>query len=242
MQIIIGGHSDIGASRPTNQDSLFIKLADYDKSQICIGVVCDGVGGLQDGELASVVSTLFIRSWFDRMLREPCKDTEHLQQGLLDYMYRVNQEITLYSRKHNISTGTTVSVIIILGKRFFIVHIGDSRIYKVDSGVYQLTVDHTTTQLRNRDGVMVPKKLLTQCVGYRDELSIFCSDGWVKKDEVYLLCSDGFYDKMQESEIIAKVKKINAKTNIDAVAQGLISHIIKCKENDNVSLGIIKLI
>lgn len=242
MQIVIGGHSDIGSSRQTNQDSLFIKLAGYGENQICIGAVCDGVGGLQDGELASVLSTLLLRQWFDRLLEEPPQGIDPLKQGLLDCMHHINQRITEYSKERGIHTGTTLSVFLATGQRFVIAHIGDSRIYKVDGGLYQLTMDHTTTQLRSRAGAMVPKRLLTQCVGYRDELAIFCQEGWVKPQEVYLLCSDGFYTRMREGEILTRVKKIKEKTDLDAIAKQLIDGVIRRKESDNVSLGIIKFI
>ena len=60
MNFMIAANSDIGIKKSTNQDSLLIKVAQTNLGKVCLCVVCDGMGGLANGELASAtVTSLF---------------------------------------------------------------------------------------------------------------------------------------------------------------------------------------
>ena len=62
MEFMSTFNSDKGIVRKTNQDSLCIKVASTDIGNIAMGVVCDGMGGLTKGELASAtVIKAFVR-------------------------------------------------------------------------------------------------------------------------------------------------------------------------------------
>lgn len=58
MKLILGGTSDIGNYRKVNQDSLLLKENMIGSRICCIGSICDGVGGLQQGEYASTYAIL----------------------------------------------------------------------------------------------------------------------------------------------------------------------------------------
>ena len=53
MDFLIAAHTDVGIRKKTNQDSVLIKVADTDCGKVCFAAVCDGMGGLRKGELAS---------------------------------------------------------------------------------------------------------------------------------------------------------------------------------------------
>ena len=58
-------NTDIGIRKSTNQDSVAIRIIDSPDGQVAFAIVCDGMGGLAKGELASKeVITAFCR-WFD---------------------------------------------------------------------------------------------------------------------------------------------------------------------------------
>lgn len=48
-------HTDVGIRRKTNQDSILLETADTDYGQVLLGVICDGMGGLAKGEVASAI-------------------------------------------------------------------------------------------------------------------------------------------------------------------------------------------
>ena len=45
--------TDIGTKKKVNQDSLCVKIAVVKDKTVCMAVLCDGMGGLSKGELAS---------------------------------------------------------------------------------------------------------------------------------------------------------------------------------------------
>ena len=53
MDYYVAYHTDVGLRKHTNQDSLAVKMMDTPKGRAVLAIVCDGMGGLSDGELAS---------------------------------------------------------------------------------------------------------------------------------------------------------------------------------------------
>ena len=60
--------SDIGIVKDTNQDSLLIKHADTPRGEVLLAIVCDGMGGLTKGEVASATVIKAFSDWFDTEL------------------------------------------------------------------------------------------------------------------------------------------------------------------------------
>ena len=73
MNFMIAANSDIGIKKSTNQDSLLIKVAQTNLGRVCLGLVCDGMGGLSNGELASATVVRAFESWFEYSLPEMLK-------------------------------------------------------------------------------------------------------------------------------------------------------------------------
>ena len=68
MRFLATADTDIGTTKQTNQDSLLIKRASTPHEEILMAVVCDGMGGLAKGELASATVIREFSNWFDREL------------------------------------------------------------------------------------------------------------------------------------------------------------------------------
>ena len=49
-------HTDVGIQKMTNQDSCCMRQAETDKGNILFALICDGMGGLSKGELASRIN------------------------------------------------------------------------------------------------------------------------------------------------------------------------------------------
>ena len=52
--------TDIGTKKKVNQDSLCVKIAVVKDKTVCMAVLCDGMGGLSKGELASATVVLLL--------------------------------------------------------------------------------------------------------------------------------------------------------------------------------------
>ena len=68
MEYVAAYHTDVGISKKTNQDSLAIKVVETKKGKIAFAIVCDGMGGLSKGELASKEVIMAFSDWFDNTL------------------------------------------------------------------------------------------------------------------------------------------------------------------------------
>ena len=63
MKFIVSANTDIGIARPTNQDSLSLKVLDTKQGYMVFVILCDGMGGLTKGELASTDVILAFEDW-----------------------------------------------------------------------------------------------------------------------------------------------------------------------------------
>ena len=66
MDYLIAAHSDAGILKKINQDALLVKVALSALGRLCLCVVCDGMGGLSKGELASGTLIRAFERWFER--------------------------------------------------------------------------------------------------------------------------------------------------------------------------------
>ena len=57
--------TDKGAKRRNNQDALLLKKALRDGEEAVLAVLCDGMGGLEKGELASASAVQAFSRWFE---------------------------------------------------------------------------------------------------------------------------------------------------------------------------------
>jgi protein phosphatase len=123
----------------------------------------------------------------------------------------VHNKINKYSRTNEEceEMGTTLSVLILLKSKALIVHVGDSRIYRLrQDRLEQLTEDHTFAQAFLQKGIITSEEasrhpfrhVMTQAVGRGIE-SIFHKIVDVEQGDTFLLCSDGLYDMLSDIEI-----------------------------------------
>ena len=66
MQFKVAADTDIGIKKQTNQDSVLVKHGKCGLGEVLLAVVCDGMGGLDRGELASASVIREFNGWFDR--------------------------------------------------------------------------------------------------------------------------------------------------------------------------------
>ena len=64
MNFLTAFHTDVGIKKKTNQDSLLIHQAQTDSGNVLLAVICDGMGGLAKGEVASACMIRAFSDWF----------------------------------------------------------------------------------------------------------------------------------------------------------------------------------
>lgn len=253
MHFIVTADTDIGISKETNQDSLLIKHALVDDKEILLAVICDGMGGLCKGELASATVIRAFSKWFDEELpyelENPDMDVIGGKWSLL--LKELNIRISEYSAANHIKgIGTTFSGILFVNDKYVIGHVGDTRIYRIDTSLEQLTTDHTFVAREVRRGAMTAEQarvdkrrnLLLQCIGASKvvEPEIICGN---TRQVVYMICSDGFRHEISEREICELLNPIKLKNKqiMYNNAECLIEKVKSREERDNISVLLVKV-
>ena len=68
MNFLTAFHTDVGTRKKTNQDSMIIMQAQTEKGNVLFASVCDGMGGLAKGEVASAAMVNAFAGWFEKQL------------------------------------------------------------------------------------------------------------------------------------------------------------------------------
>ena len=145
MHYFATADTDIGNTKSTNQDSLLIKHASYCGGEVMLAVICDGMGGLSKGELASATVIKEFSKWFDEELPY---EIEKLDMNVIGEKWslllkELNIRIIEYGQLNHISLGTTFTGILMVNDKYVIGHVGDTRVYFIGNGMMQLTEDQT---------------------------------------------------------------------------------------------------
>ena len=252
MRYVATADTDIGISKDTNQDSVLIKHASTDKGEVLLAVVCDGMGGLSKGELASATVIRAFADWFDNELPF---ELENVDLNVIGAKWslmlkELNAQILEYSKSNALEgVGTTFSGILFVDDQYIIGHVGDTRVYHIGSALTQLTTDQTFIAREISRGTITPEQaktdkrrnLLLQCIGASKTVEPQIIIGNADKG-AYMLCSDGFRHEITEGEMYESLNPINLM-NKDAMhnnAKYLIDQVKRREEKDNISVVLIK--
>lgn len=213
MNYIISATTDIGNVKTTNQDSFCVKSLTTRQGKMVFAVLCDGMGGLAKGEVASSTVINAFSNWAMTRLPQLCEseindyDIRSEWSGLVT---AYNEKIKNYGKRSGISLGTTITAMLLTDNRYYILNVGDTRAYKIDaSSVEVITKDQTVVAREVEQGIITEEQaktdprrsVLLQCIGASDAVYPDMFFGAIQKDAVYMLCSDGFRHEITQEEI-----------------------------------------
>lgn len=255
MNFIAAAHTDMGIRKNTNQDAVLIEQAQTEYGSVIFAAVCDGMGGLAKGEVASAVLIRRLSSWFhnefpDLLYREFSPET--LRERWEELIFNTNYHIMQYGENQHITLGTTCVAFLAFGSTYYLMNIGDSRAYMIDDKVYQLTKDQTYCQREIDLGRMTPEQaeidpqrsVLLQCVGANATVEPDFFAGMMQPDQCFMLCSDGFRHVITPQELYDKLSPA-ISTNEDTIKQNL-TYLVELNksrnEKDNISALLIRTV
>ena len=210
MHFTVTADTDVGIIKETNQDSIIVRHGKYSGGEVLMAVVCDGMGGLEKGELASATVIRAFLQWFGEEL---AYELENLDMRVIGARWslmlkELNARILEYGQARGISLGTTFTGMLFVGEQYVIVHVGDTRAYQIGKSIRQITADQTFVAQEIERGDMTAEQartdkrrnMLLQCVGASDLLKPDVLVGRTEKG-VYMLCSDGFRNEVAKREM-----------------------------------------
>lgn len=203
FQFVSASVSDRGLSekRPENEDS-FLVLPEQG-----IFAVADGVGGAQAGDVASQMAMEILAEAF---VNKADADAEEILRLAIT---RANTAINQMSRDlpQLNSMATTVVALHLSGNIATIAHVGDSRLYRLDSNARLLreTDDHSVVEEEVRAGRMTPEQaanhpsrnVISRALGAEETVDIDLKTIMFDAGSAFLLCSDGITRHVDDAEI-----------------------------------------
>ncbi len=253
MNFIISANTDVGITKDTNQDSLTSMVINTPQGRMAFCVLCDGMGGLDKGEVASASVITAFRNWalndLSQLCELPLEDATIRSQweAIIDQQ---NNAIKAYGVRQGVRLGTTVVAMLLTQSRYYILNVGDSRAYELTTCVRQITNDQTFVAREVAQGHMTPEEaetdsrrsVLLQCVGASDEVYPDMFFGDVAHNAIYMLCSDGFRHEITAEEIYEKLQP-GVLFDDYTMQQNTISLIELNKqrqERDNISVSLVR--
>ena len=249
---LISGLADIGIKRSINQDSIYTAKVKTSIGEVVFSCVCDGMGGLKHGEIASSSVVNAFRQWVHNQLKflttKQINKEDVIEQWSV-IIAEQNNILRNYGISENISLGTTLTALLIAENDYFVVNVGDSRLYEITPQVNIITKDHTFVQQEVDAGRMTEaeaavskqKHILTRCIGVTERAEPDFYFGKLKKNAIYMICSDGFRHKITNEELSGylNAEQIETEAELNRRGEFLIGLNKERLERDNISVAMV---
>lgn len=213
-------------------------------------LVADGVGGLPS---AGEGSALVLRTLADHLLHATELSTslvESNEEGaaasLRDAIMKAHTELVGKGRADGGRPATTLTMYAGFWPHSFIVHVGDSRFYRLRDGKLEcFTNDQTYEQLMLETGAIKPgspeaarlKHVLWSAVGNSEIVpQVAITD--VTRRDVLLLCSDGLTKHVSDDEIRSHLLRAHAS---ETTCRELLDLVLSRGASDNVTIVMLRI-
>lgn len=253
MNYIVSANTDIGIVKRTNQDSLSVKVINTSIGRMSFAILCDGMGGLSNGEVASASVIRAFDYWVNndlpRLCNTPFDETTikiQWERILLDQ----NLALKAYGARRGDRLGTTAVIMLLTDTKYYIMNVGDSRAYEITNFLNQITNDQTFVAREVALGNMTPEQaevderrsVLLQCIGASEEVYPDFFVGTAKQNATYMLCSDGFRHEITPDEIFGKFNPdvLMNELTMNQNTLELIELNKQRNERDNISVVLVR--
>ncbi len=213
--------------REKNEDSLCIRQVNKDGTKYLLAVICDGIGGLDEGEHAgSYVANSMVESFVKLLKNKGNLSHKAIRNACKREVYMCHKRLQQYGKEKGIRLGTTLSMIWIAGRTGHIFHVGDSAVF-----AGKKTMKRLTPIQQDKTGALL------QAVGTGKNPIVFYKKMQLKRGMVVLLASDGFYRK-SEHQICTREWVRRIECNERRIGELLVSvkdNVQALGEKDNIS-------
>ncbi|MCR4717313.1 MAG: protein phosphatase 2C domain-containing protein [Lachnospiraceae bacterium] len=219
------GVSSLIGTRPEQQDSVYAEILE-DSVVACL---CDGMGGLDKGELASQTAIFTFAEDYDKWDRSSLSVPDFFRQEVVE-MDMVVSELK-GDDGEAIRAGTTASAVIIRNKELYWMNVGDSRVYiirgdeiisatrehnyrmRLDEALKAGTIDE---EVYKREESQAEALISYIGMGNITLMDINSKPFRLQSGDIVLVCSDGLYRTLSDSEIHDIVSKHLPNTQVIA--------------------------
>ena len=214
-------------------------------------VVADGMGGHKNGHIASktasrISASHILENIYFPMLKEGNGPPPPIQSVMLDAVASAHR--ALYDPDPEKDSGTTLSIALVFGKRVYISHVGDSRVYlHSQNKLTQITTDHSLVQRLQDVGTISEDdeeamgsigNILLRAVGQGEELEI---DAYTRslpaEGGKLILCTDGLWGSIPNAKIQEIVEQ---DCSLQKLADDLFEAAFEAGSSDNITVLLVE--
>jgi serine/threonine protein phosphatase PrpC len=259
-------YTDQGPERSRNEDACHpqgqrhqVHLIGHDSRDMPLLLVCDGIGGHEQGNVASETAIKMLLQELQPLGDGPAPSPRQVEAQLHRALALANDAIAARNNSENRAArarmGTTVVLALVHFPYVSIAHLGDSRAYRIsDRTCYQITLDDDIASRETRLGyALYPEALqvpnggaLIQALGIGDSAQLYPTVHHLLIDDpmVLLLCSDGLsdYDRvdMLWQHYLSPLVSSAPTGAMPATGQTLIQLANQLNGHDNVTVGLLR--
>lgn len=250
--LTVAARTFVGSVKTVNQDAHCVLVGQAGPQEVGLLAVCDGVGGLSSGELASSVAVRELSRWFEdgvaRGLADgrsagglELPDVRRLWTG---YFEDLNGRMWGYSQSLNVRMGTTFTGAVLAGGGFVVGHVGDCRAYRLGpEGAELLTCDQTLVQRELDAGRISAEQarrhpqasVILQALGAQETIAPAFSFGEASPGDTLLICSDGLHRRLDEVDFALLAEAEGTEEALLDALDTLIARAIDRGEKDNIT-------
>ena len=242
--ISVFGITDKGILRQNNQDACASAVLGPKRAW---GVVCDGMGGANAGDIASKMAV----ETFGGQMEKLKSLLPRLREGelLVKAAEEANEAIFLRAQSDPAcdGMGTTMVGALVWDKTLWIVNVGDSRAYLVrKEEIRRLTRDHSLVEDLLSQGKLTPEQarrhpqrnLITRALGTTPKVKADLFRETAQRGDVLLLCSDGLSGEVTDEEIC---RDILAGGTPEEMTDRLLAKALERGAPDNVTIVLFRV-
>lgn len=215
-QLLVGTAQSVGMQRDHNEDTLFAMstiLADgINDLPFGIFIVADGMGGYQNGELASGAAARTLSEHLVNKFYLPFLSGKNDSgDSIFEIMESGVQEAQRAVLRSAPGGGTTLTAALLIGEQVTFGHVGDSRAYFIypDGRIQAATQDHSLVrrlqdlgQIDEKEALTHPQRnVLYRALGQNEPFRPDINTHTFPRPGFMLLCSDGLWGTIPDDEI-----------------------------------------
>lgn len=211
-------------------------------------VVCDGMGGLNGGAIASHIAVNSILSSLSSL-----KDNDDVKDVITEAINRANNEIIETAKQNSAleGMGTTLAMLFVSRNSAIVAHVGDSRIYQLRGrGKVYRTFDHSLVFQMVNSGVLTEEQartsansnVITKALGIGNIVEPEIAELPYLSGDKFLICSDGFWGAFPEREFISKITARGELKNVLANVANVVNNhgFVNGGGHDNLTAALVK--
>jgi serine/threonine protein phosphatase PrpC len=253
LEVGVGWNTGITRQHNPNEDSLVVLqgTCTYHGRLVPFGlfVVADGMGGHAYGQEASRIA---IQSMMQMVLQNIMTSNELNDDRLIEMLVGgvewANQSIYQRGTEWGQEMGTTVTAVLVVGSKAYVVNVGDSRtyLYRPGVGLTLITHDHSLVATLVARGEITPDEVYThpernkvyRSLGNKETVEVdwFMVD--LSESDSLLLCSDGLWEMVRDPEIERIIGTMRDPLRISDV---LVNAALQGGGRDNVSVIVARM-